>query len=69
MGMKISVGTIIFVALISGAIAARAADLGIREYSVHRGSHPHDVAPAVDGGVWYTARRLLVCLFPSGSTW
>jgi virginiamycin B lyase len=22
------------------------------------GSHPHDVAPATDGGVWYTAQRL-----------
>jgi virginiamycin B lyase len=22
------------------------------------GSHPHDVAPAADGGVWYTAQRL-----------
>jgi virginiamycin B lyase len=29
----------------------------IREYSVPRGSHPHDVAPAPDGGVWYTAQR------------
>lgn len=29
----------------------------IREYPVPRGSHPHDVAPAPDGGVWYTAQR------------
>jgi len=29
----------------------------VREYPVPRGSHPHDVAPAPDGGVWYTAQR------------
>src|ERR671925_967567 len=29
---------------------------GIREYPVRAGSHPHDVAPARDGGVWYTAQ-------------
>jgi virginiamycin B lyase len=27
------------------------------EFSVGRGQHPHDVAPAVDGGVWYTAQN------------
>ncbi|HEX2032622.1 MAG TPA: lyase [Chloroflexota bacterium] len=26
------------------------------EYSVPRNSRPHDVAPAADGGVWYTAQ-------------
>ncbi len=29
----------------------------ITEYPVPRGSHPHDVAPAPDGTVWYTAQR------------
>ncbi len=28
----------------------------LQEYPVPRGSRPHDVAPAVDGGVWYTAQ-------------
>ena len=28
----------------------------IQEYPVPRGSRPHDVAPAPDGGVWYTAQ-------------
>jgi virginiamycin B lyase len=28
----------------------------LQEFSVGRGQHPHDVAPAVDGGVWYTAQ-------------
>jgi virginiamycin B lyase len=27
------------------------------EYPVPAGSHPHDVAPAEDGGVWYTGQR------------
>src|SRR5713101_5422652 len=30
----------------------------IQEYPVPAGSHPHDVAPASDGGVWYVAQRL-----------
>ena len=29
----------------------------IQEYPVPPGSHPHDVAPAPDGTVWYTAQR------------
>ncbi len=29
----------------------------IQEYPVPKGSHPHDVAPAADGGVWYTAQH------------
>jgi len=28
----------------------------VREYDVPAGSHPHDVAPAPDGTVWYTAQ-------------
>jgi virginiamycin B lyase len=31
--------------------------LRVREFSVPSGTHPHDVAPARDGGVWYTAQR------------
>jgi virginiamycin B lyase len=30
--------------------------LEVQEYDVPGGSHPHDVAPAADGGVWYTAQ-------------
>ncbi len=30
--------------------------LKIQEYPVPPGSHPHDVAPAPDGSVWYTAQ-------------
>jgi virginiamycin B lyase len=28
----------------------------LQEYQVPRGSHPHDVAPAPDGAIWYTAQ-------------
>ena len=33
-----------------------AATYTIQEYAVPAGSHPHDVAPAPDGSVWYTAQ-------------
>jgi len=39
----------------SGAPAS--VSLSIREFPVPAGSHPHDVSPAADGGVWYTAQR------------
>ena len=29
----------------------------IQEYPVPAGSHPHDVAPAPDGTVWYTSQH------------
>jgi virginiamycin B lyase len=34
-----------------------AEETGIQEYPVPPGSHPHDVAPAPDGSVWYTAQH------------
>lgn len=30
----------------------------VQEFAVPPGSHPHDVAPATDGGVWYTAQTI-----------
>jgi virginiamycin B lyase len=36
--------------------AAQAAP-AVREFPVPAGSHPHDVAPARDGTVWFTAQR------------
>ena len=33
-----------------------AAATEVRYFDVPRGSHPHDVAPAPDGTVWYTAQ-------------
>ncbi len=32
-------------------------DLAVQELKVPPGSHPHDVAPAPDGTVWYTAQQ------------
>ena len=39
----------------AGGTAATTAPV-IQEYPVPPGSHPHDVAPAPDGTVWYTAQ-------------
>ncbi|MDW6023463.1 hypothetical protein SAZ10_17070 [Mesorhizobium sp. BAC0120] len=36
------------------AFAAEAAERQV--YDVPRGAHPHDVAPAPDGHIWYTAQ-------------
>jgi virginiamycin B lyase len=32
-------------------------EFSFREFSVPAGTHPHDVAPASDGRIWYTAQR------------
>lgn len=46
---------------IAPEVAATSGDanaaLEIQEYAVPDGTHPHDVAPAPDGSVWYTAQR------------
>ena len=45
--------------LLTFAAGCRARQLrsrSVQEYAVPAGSHPHDVAPAVDGGVWFTAQ-------------
>ena len=39
------------------AAGARESRFEVREYRVPAGSHPHDVAPARDGGIWYTAQH------------
>lgn len=39
------------------ASPAEVSDPTYQEYPVPRGTHPHDVAPAPDGRVWYTAQR------------
>ncbi len=51
---KIAVLVLALLALFAAPSVGAAAS--VREYPVPRGSHPHDVAPAVDGGVWYTAQ-------------
>jgi virginiamycin B lyase len=40
------------------AQAAPPVEPTLQEYPVPSGSRPHDVAPAPDGSVWYTAQRL-----------
>lgn len=42
---------------VSHAQDTEAAPLSIEEYPVPAGSRPHDVAPAPDGTVWYTAQN------------
>jgi virginiamycin B lyase len=42
---------------IGGWAAAGDSQLRVREFAVPAGTHPHDVAPARDGGVWYTAQH------------
>jgi len=38
-------------------IGSAFAELSMKEFPLPSGSGPHDVAPARDGGVWYTAQR------------
>jgi virginiamycin B lyase len=47
---------LVLAAVCSLAAGGQRAALEVREYPVPAGSHPHDVAPARDGGVWYTAQ-------------
>jgi virginiamycin B lyase len=53
-GRTILAAAAAFVLLLS-AVALRA-EPEMAEYPVPAGSHPHDVAPAPDGRVWYTAQ-------------
>jgi virginiamycin B lyase len=41
---------------VPSATTATDRQLGLQAYKVPSGSRPHDVAPAADGGVWYTAQ-------------
>ena len=51
--IRLGVALIAFVTL--GVVSARATS--VRYYPVPHGAHPHDVAPAPDGKVWYTAQQ------------
>jgi virginiamycin B lyase len=58
-GWRVIPVSVALAAAIAGAAAggtSSTAALSVREYPVPAGSHPHDVAPARDGGVWYTAQ-------------
>lgn len=46
--------------IVSGCAADQPEETGppaVEAYEVVDGSHPHDVAPAIDGGVWFTGQR------------
>jgi virginiamycin B lyase len=45
-------------AAMPAATSSIAGALAMEEFAVPPGSHPHDVAPAPDGTVWYTAQLL-----------
>jgi virginiamycin B lyase len=46
----------IVVACVSAMLSAAASAAQVSYYKVPDGAHPHDVAPAPDGTVWYTAQ-------------
>lgn len=50
-----TIASALFAALLC-SVAARAAAEEVRYYPVPEGAGPHDVAPAPDGSVWYTAQ-------------
>jgi virginiamycin B lyase len=41
----------------AAAMQSSAPHFALTEFAVPAGSHPHDVAPAADGGVWYTGQQ------------
>src|SRR4029453_13284566 len=46
----------IFAAALAPALPAAAQQSPVQVFAVPEGAHPHDVAPAPDGKVWYTAQ-------------
>jgi virginiamycin B lyase len=57
MGLRVAVAVIAAIAAGTAAGAPSGeGQLRIREYPVPSGTRPHDVAPARDGGVWFTAQ-------------
>ena len=42
----------------SAPASSGATQFEVTEFDVPSGSHPHDVAPAADGGVWYTGQHV-----------
>jgi virginiamycin B lyase len=56
--MRLAIALAIAAVATAGAHAGSSAEsqLRVREFPVPSGTHPHDVAPARDGGVWFTAQ-------------
>lgn len=55
--LKWSASLLALLSILGNMALAHGAEYETEEYSVPAGSHPHDVAPAIDGGVWYTAQH------------
>jgi virginiamycin B lyase len=54
-----ALSALVLVAAVAASVgSARPVAYPLREYLVPTGSHPHDVAPAADGKVWYTAQAV-----------
>src|SRR6202158_4558028 len=51
-----TLGALLLVLVLGLPVVPAAGQPAVQEFSVPTGSHPHDVAPAVDGGVWFTAQ-------------
>jgi virginiamycin B lyase len=54
--VRAAVAIVALLATAAAGAAPLAESLRVREFPVPSGTHPHDVAPARDGGVWYTAQ-------------
>jgi virginiamycin B lyase len=52
----LAAAALVLAAATAGASTSEQLELRVREFPVPSGTHPHDVAPAPDGGVWYTAQ-------------
>lgn len=54
--MRISIMSLLVAGLLLPAADLARADQGVQAYAVPKGASPHDVYPAPDGTVWYTAQ-------------
>src|SRR5215831_5843051 len=55
-GWRGSMIPIVVAVTITVLAAGQASAADVSYFDVTRGAHPHDVAPAPDGNVWYTAQ-------------
>src|SRR5438876_4264676 len=51
-----TLGALVLIVAIGLSAVPAAGQPAVQEFAVPAGAHPHDVAPAVDGGVWFTAQ-------------
>jgi virginiamycin B lyase len=56
MRLPIAVAVAAVMTVSAHAAPSTESQLRVREFPVPSGTHPHDVAPARDGGVWFTAQ-------------